>query len=60
MDFRPLQAAEREALLKALRGNAAGANALKTARDTSFAGGGEVEATDDEVIDSIRSVPTHY
>ena len=60
MDFRPLNADERQKLIDALRGNADGGRAiLMSQRDTSFAGTAE-EVTDEEVISAIKSVPCHY
>jgi hypothetical protein len=60
MDFRPLDATERQKLIDALRGNAhANQTILTNPRDTSFAGASE-EISDDEVISAIKSVPVHY
>ncbi len=60
MDFRPLNADERQKLIDALRGNAESSRAiLMSQRDTSFAGTTD-EVTDDEVISAIKSVPCHY
>jgi hypothetical protein len=60
MDFRPLEPAERQKLIDALRGNAQSGQAiLMNERDTSFAGASD-EMTDDEVISAIKSVPCHY
>jgi hypothetical protein len=60
MDFRPLDATERQKLIDALRGNAQSNQAILTnPRDTSFAGASE-EISDDEVISAIKSVPVHY
>ena len=60
MDFRPLATAEREQLLRALRGNVSSDRVLLMDRkDTSFAGTAD-EVTDEEVIDAIKSVPCHY
>ncbi len=60
MDFRPLNADERQRLIDALRGNADGGRAiLMNQRDTSFVGSAE-EVTDEEVISAIKSVPCHY
>jgi hypothetical protein len=60
MDFRPLNDAERQRLIDALRGNAQNNLAiLVNQRDTSFVGATE-EVTDEEVISAIKSVPCHY
>lgn len=60
MDFRPLNDTERRQLISALRGNAENNQAiLMDRRDTSFLGSTE-EATDEEVINTIKSVPVHY
>jgi len=60
MDFRPLNDVERRQLIPALRGNAENNLAILTDRqDTTFAGVAE-DVTDDEVIQAIKSVPTHY
>lgn len=60
MDFRPLDATERQKLIDALRGNAYHGQALLTSqRDTSFSGAVD-EISDDEVISAIQSVPCHY
>jgi hypothetical protein len=60
MDFRPLNAAERNELLTALRGHADSGRALLLDRkDTSFVGTAE-EVPDEEVISAIKSVPCHY
>lgn len=60
MDFRPLNDVERRQLIQALRGNAENNLAILTDRqDTTFAGVAE-DVTDDEVIQAIKSVPTHY
>jgi hypothetical protein len=60
MDFRALNAAERQQLLTALRGNAESSRTILMDRqDTSFIGTTE-EVTDEEVISAIRSVPCHY
>lgn len=60
MDFRPLNDNERRQLVQALRGNAEDDLAILTdRRDTSFSGTTS-EATDDEVISAIKSVPCHY
>jgi hypothetical protein len=60
MDFRPLNDAERQRLVDALRGNAQNNLAiLVNQRDTSFVGAAE-EVTDEEVISAIKSVPCHY
>lgn len=63
MDFRPLDQKERRELLEALRGNVQHGHGLRTGRDTSFAGAVTTPAdeyADDEVIDQIRAIPTHY
>ncbi len=62
MDFRPLNTLERADLLAALRGNVEQGKAIFTdPRNTGFVGTGDAsEVTDDEVINAIRSVPTHY
>lgn len=60
MDFRPLNDAERQQLISALRGNADSNNAiLMDRRDTTFAGA-TADVTDEEVISAIKSVPCHY
>jgi hypothetical protein len=60
MDFRPMDATERMALLTALRGNAEQDRAiLMDRRDTSFVGTAH-DVADEEVIMAIRSVPCHY
>jgi len=60
MDFRPLNADERQRLIDALRGNSESNRAiLMNQRDTSFAGSAD-EVTDEEVISAIKSVPCHY
>jgi len=60
MDFRPLNADERQRLIDALRGNSDGGRAiLMNQRDTSFVGTAD-EVTDEEVISAIKSVPCHY
>jgi hypothetical protein len=60
VDFRPLDVEERQRLREALRKSDDAA--LIMGRDTSFAGTGvlSAEITDDEVIDAIKSVPSHY
>jgi len=62
MDFRPLNTEERRQLIHALRGNAESDRAiLMDRRDTTFAGSGSADdATDEEVISAIKSVPCHY
>jgi hypothetical protein len=62
MDFRPLNDVERRQLVTALRGNADTGTALLMDRgNTSFLGiADDEEATDEEVINAIRSVPCHY
>ena len=60
MDFRPLNATERNQLITALRGNADHNRVLLLdRRDTGFAGTAE-EIPDEEVINAIKSVPCHY
>jgi len=60
MDFRPLNDTERQRLVTALRGNAEqGKTVLVDRRDTSFAGTSD-EIPEDDVINAIRSVPSHY
>ena len=60
MDFRPLNATERQQLITALRGNADHNRVLLLdRRDTSFLGTAE-EVPDEEVINAIKSVPCHY
>jgi len=60
MDFRPLAEVERRQLIDALRSNVESDRAiLMDHRDTSFAGSSD-DATDEEVIFAIRSVPCHY
>ena len=60
MQFKPLPIEEQKRLREALRGNVESDRAiLMHPRDTSFAGTAD-EVTDEEVISSIRQVPTHY
>jgi hypothetical protein len=60
MDFRPLSTAERQALHNALRRHVVNGEALLTdPKDTSFAGVAD-DVTDEEVINAVKSVPTHY
>jgi len=60
MDFRPLNLEERRQLINALRGNAESDRPTPMdRRDTSFVGTAD-EATDEEVISAIKSVPCHY
>jgi len=60
MDFRPLNDVERRQLISALRGNAeSDRTILMDRKNTRFAGVTE-EATDEEVISAIKSVPCHY
>ena len=60
MDFRPLNATERQNLITALRGNADQNRVLlRDRRDTSFVGTAD-EVPDEEVINAIKSVPCHY
>ncbi|HMC65700.1 MAG TPA: hypothetical protein VKI65_12240 [Gemmataceae bacterium] len=60
MDFRPLNATERQNLITALRGNADQNRVLlMDRRDTSFVGTAD-EVPDEEVINAIKSVPCHY
>jgi len=57
VNFVPLKDNEREALLKALRGNGDGDGAILMDRcNTSFLGAAD-EVTDEEVINCIKSVP---
>lgn len=60
MDFRPLATLERSKLINALRGNALDDKVLLMDKDTSFIGSTDDLATDDEVINAIKSVPCHY
>jgi hypothetical protein len=60
MDFRPLAKQERDDLIRALRGNGEGTNAVLMGRDTSFAGEKAEVDEDAETISAIKSVPTHY
>lgn len=65
MDFRPMDPEERRRLLDALRGNAAGASSIMMdPRTTGFTGAGPMEPDsprgENQVIDSIKSVPVHY
>jgi len=60
MDFRPLNDTERQQLVNALRGNAAGDGAILMDRKTTTFAGTSEEVTDDEVISAIKSVPCHY
>lgn len=60
MDFRPLEARERNDLIEALRGNAMGNRVLLLdARDTSFAGVAD-EIPADDTIHAVKSIPVHY
>lgn len=60
MDTRTLNDTERRKLISALRSNALDSRAiLMDRRTTRFVGTSE-EATDDEVITAIKSVPCHY
>ena len=60
MDFRPLAEAERRTLTPALRNNADRGLALLMDRfDTSFAGTAE-DVPEVEVINAVKSVPSHY
>jgi hypothetical protein len=60
MDFRPIDDAERQRLINALRGNAGGEQAiLIDRRSTGFAGTSE-EISEEEMISAIKSVPCHY
>jgi hypothetical protein len=61
--FKPLSADEATRLANALRCNAWGGAGLKMGPDTGFVETVSVdgdEATDAEVIDAIKSQPTHY
>jgi hypothetical protein len=60
MDFRPLNDTERQKLISALRGNAAGDSAILMDRKSTMFAGTTEEVTDDEVISAIKSVPCHY
>lgn len=60
MQFKPLPIEEQKRLREALRGNVESDLAiLMHPKDTTFAGTAS-EVTDEEVISSIRQVPTHY
>ncbi len=60
MKFQSMNEAERQDLIKALRGNGQGGTVIKTDPfDTSFSGT-DNEISDEEVISQIKSVPTHY
>jgi hypothetical protein len=60
MDFRPLAEAERRTLGIALRSNAdRGLAILMDRLDTSFAGTAE-DVPEAEVINAVKSVPSHY
>jgi len=60
MDFRPLAEVERRTLTTALRNNADRGLALLMDRlDTSFAGTAE-DVPEVEVINAVKSVPSHY
>jgi hypothetical protein len=63
MDFRPLSLLDRRQLLEALRKNTdSGGNVpiQMSHRDTSFLSSSPDDVTDQEVIDTIQSIPTHY
>jgi hypothetical protein len=63
MTMTPLTGAEREALIHALRGNVQQGNPLlMNPRDTRFTevNGDDETITDDEVVNAIKSIPTHY
>lgn len=61
MQFKVLDAEERDVLRKALRRNAEENIPLRMSpRDTSFVGYDDVNVSDEEVISLIRSVPCHY
>ena len=60
MDFRPMTETERKPLVSALHGNAHdGLAVLMDRQTTAFLGTAE-EVPDEEVINAIRSVPSHY
>lgn len=60
MDFRPLAELERRTLITALRNNADRGVALLMDRlDTGFAGTAE-DVPEAEVINAVKSVPSHY
>jgi hypothetical protein len=60
MDTRTLNDAERRRLISALRSNALENRAILMDRRTTRFIGASDEATDDEVITAIKSVPCHY
>jgi len=60
MDFRPLNDVERRQLIAALRGNAENDRTILMDRRTTRFSGYVDEATDEEVISAIKSVPCHY
>jgi hypothetical protein len=65
MKFVPLTSAEHRSLVSALQNNGEGISALTMTPDTTFEGSipldvdGELPS-DAEVINAIKSVPTHY
>jgi hypothetical protein len=59
MAFRSLTKPELEDLVAALRGNGEGNRVLLTNRDTGFLGTTK-ELPNEEVINAIKSVPSHY
>ena len=62
MDFRPLEKTEQNRLREALRGNGRnGADVILMGRDTSFLDKYRGEVVEDaEVVNAIRSIPTHF
>ena len=57
MDFRLLNTAERHQLIKSLRSNVESNEPIFMGRDTSY---NPNEAPESNVVDAVRSVPTHY
>lgn len=62
IEFKPLAGADRQRLLDALKRNVEDGNAIFMDRQTGFSSTAKNlrEASDDEVISAIQSVPCHY
>jgi hypothetical protein len=60
MDFRPLAKEELSSLYQALRGNVEAEEPIHMGRDTSFLETAQEPITDEETINAVCSVPTHY
>jgi len=57
----PLELNEREKLRSLLRGNGADGLGIRIGRDTSLVGADDGDAAAErELIDAIKSTPTHY